>query len=227
MPIICTVVKNGRFAREIKMIIWIIFFISFFFIIIHLIHVKSYLVNTCQEFYLKLSWKKVKKTKPQNVKTTKKNLPKLYTQQVYTYNISRGWVVTMPETVEEKPKKTSEITKKTILVVDDEPDIRESVRMILQMNGYKVLIAVDGDDALVKIQEEKPDLILLDIMMPGTPIGEIVNQIKDIKIAFMSVVRISDARKKGLCTQENIVDFFQKPFNVNDLVSRVELILTE
>jgi len=133
----------------------------------------------------------------------------------------------MPETVEEKPKKTSEITKKTILVVDDEPDIRESVRMILQMNGYKVLIAVDGDDALVKIQEEKPDLILLDIMMPGTPIGEIVNQIKDIKIAFMSVVRISDARKKGLCTQENIVDFFQKPFNVNDLVSRVELILTE
>jgi len=133
----------------------------------------------------------------------------------------------MSETVEQKPKKSSEKTKKTILVVDDEPDIRESVKMILQMNGYRVLTAVDGDDALAKAQEEKPDLILLDIMMPGTPVSEIINQIKDIKIAFMSVVRISDARKKGLCTQENIVDFFQKPFNVSDLVSRVELILTE
>ena len=133
----------------------------------------------------------------------------------------------MPETVQQKPKKPSEKNKKTILVVDDEPDIRESVRMILQMNGYRVLTAVDGDDALVKIQGEKPDLILLDIMMPGTPVSEIVNQIKDIKIAFMSVVRISDARKKGLCTQGNIVDFFQKPFNVSDLVSRVELILTD
>jgi response regulator RpfG family c-di-GMP phosphodiesterase len=64
-------------------------------------------------------------------------------------------------------------------------------------------------------------------MMPGTPVADIVNQIKDIKIAFMSVVRISDARKRGLCEQENIVDFFQKPFNVSDLIDRVELLLKD
>lgn len=116
---------------------------------------------------------------------------------------------------------------KTILVVDDEPDIRQSVKQILQVNGYTVVTAVDGGDCLKKLKELTPDLILLDIMMPGTPVGDVVKQIKDVKIAFMSVVRISDARKRGLCTQDNIVDFFQKPFNVSDLVDRVELILSE
>lgn len=113
--------------------------------------------------------------------------------------------------------------KKSILVVDDEPDVRQSVKMILEMNGYQVTEAVDGDDCLKKIKEKKPDLILLDIMMPGTPVSEVVKQIKNIKIAFMSVVRISDARKKGLTTQDNIVDFLQKPFNVSDLIERVKI----
>jgi DNA-binding response OmpR family regulator len=116
---------------------------------------------------------------------------------------------------------------KTILVVDDELDIRQSVKQILEVNGYTVETAVDGDDCLKKLNELTPDLILMDIMMPGTPVGDVVKQITDIKIAFMSVVRISDARKRGLCTQDNIVDFFQKPFNVSDLIDRVELVLSE
>jgi DNA-binding response OmpR family regulator len=113
---------------------------------------------------------------------------------------------------------------KKILVVDDEPDIRQSVKMILEINGYVVETAINGDECLQKIEKDRPDLILLDIMMPGTPVTEVIKKIKDIKIAFMSVVRISDARKKGLCTQDNIVDFFQKPFNVNELIERIELI---
>ena len=115
---------------------------------------------------------------------------------------------------------------KKILVVDDEPDIRESVRMILEKNGYNVITAENGDECLETVKET-PDLILLDIMMPGTPVSEVVKKINDIKIAFMSVVRISDARKRGLTTQDNIVDFFQKPFNVTDLIDRVEIILNE
>ena len=116
---------------------------------------------------------------------------------------------------------------KTILVVDDEPDIRESVKMILVKNGYKVITAEDGDECLNIIQQTKPDLILLDIMMPGTPVIKVVKQISDIKIAFMSVVRISEARKMGLTEQENIVDFFQKPFNVTDLIDRIELLISD
>ena len=114
-----------------------------------------------------------------------------------------------------------------ILIIDDEPDIRQSVKMILEKNSYRVITAEDGDDCLEKLKEIKPDLILLDIMMPGIPVTEILKQIKDIKIAFMSVVRISDARKKGLTNQDNVVDFFQKPFNVTDLIDRVEVILSK
>jgi len=117
--------------------------------------------------------------------------------------------------------------KKKILVVDDEEDIRKSVRMILEVNGYEVYTAIDGDDLLNKLSQITPDLILLDIMMPGPPIQDIIKRIQDIKIAFMSVVRISDARKRGLCSQDNIVDFFQKPFNVTDLIDRIELILAD
>ena len=116
---------------------------------------------------------------------------------------------------------------KAILVVDDDPDVVESVKRILKVNEYTVYTAEDGDECLKKVREVKPDLILLDIMMPGTPVSEIIKQIKDTKIAFMSVVRASDAEKRGLCSQENIVDFFQKPFDVSDLISRVEQLLKE
>ena len=114
---------------------------------------------------------------------------------------------------------------KTILVVDDEPDIRESVKNILEKQGYRVLTAADGGDCLNTLHEVTPDLILLDIMMPSIPVGELVKQIENVKIAFMSVMGISEARKQGLCEQDNIVDFIQKPFDTNDLISRVNLIL--
>ena len=101
------------------------------------------------------------------------------------------------------------------------------MKLILETNGYNVITAVDGNECLNKLKVTKPDLILLDIMMPEIPVDDVIKQIKDIKIAFMSVVRISDARKRGLCEQDNIVDFFQKPFNVSDLIDRVELLLND
>ena len=71
---------------------------------------------------------------------------------------------------------------KKIMVVDDEADIRSSVKTILEKEGYEVITAVNGDDCLKKLEKGKPDLILLDIMMPGTPVREIVKKIKEVKI---------------------------------------------
>ena len=116
---------------------------------------------------------------------------------------------------------------KTILVVDDEPDVRDTVKMILEKKGYRVITAVDGDDCLNRLREANPDLILLDIMMPGTPVKEIIEKIENIKIAFLSVVRTSEAEKRDLLRQKNIVDFIQKPFDVNDLIKRIEAVLNE
>lgn len=111
---------------------------------------------------------------------------------------------------------------KTVLVVDDEPDIRESVKLALEKNKYRVLTAVDADDCLKKLKTVKPDLILLDIMMPGTPVREAVKKIKDVKIAYLSVVRVQEVEKEEMLRQKNIVDFIQKPFDINDLLARVK-----
>ena len=114
---------------------------------------------------------------------------------------------------------------KKIMVVDDEADIRSSVKTILEKEGYEVITAVNGDDCLKKLEKGKPDLILLDIMMPGTPVREVVKKIKNVKISYLSVVRTSEAEKEKLLGQNNIVDFIQKPFDIKDLVKRVKKIV--
>lgn len=112
------------------------------------------------------------------------------------------------------------------MVVDDEPDIRESVKTILEKNGYGVVTAVNGDDCLKKLPKQKVDLILLDIMMPGTPVREIIPKIKNTKIVFLSVVKTSEIETENLLKSKNIVDFIQKPFDIDDLLSRVKKILS-
>jgi DNA-binding response OmpR family regulator len=112
-----------------------------------------------------------------------------------------------------------------LMLVDDEADIRSTVKTLLEKNGYKVVTAVSGDDCLEKLKTVKPDLILLDIMMPGTPTPEVVKKIKGVKVVFFSVVRVSDAEKENLLKNGNVVDFIQKPFDIKDLLNRVKKIV--
>ena len=112
---------------------------------------------------------------------------------------------------------------KKIMIVDDEPDIRTTVKAVLEKNGYKVVSAVNADDCLKKVNAgEKPDLILMDIMMPGTPVREIIPKLGKVKIAYLSVVRTSEAEKEDLMKNKNIIDFIQKPFDINELLKRVK-----
>jgi DNA-binding response OmpR family regulator len=112
---------------------------------------------------------------------------------------------------------------KKIMIVDDEPDIRTPVKEVLERNGYKVSVAVNADDCLKKVRAgEKPDLILMDIVMPGTPVRKIVPKLGKIKIVYLSVVRTSEAEKADLMKNKNIVDIIQKPFELSELVKRVK-----
>lgn len=112
--------------------------------------------------------------------------------------------------------------QKTILLVDDESDIRFTVKEILQKNGYNVYLAVNGDDCLEKIGIVKPDLVIMDIMMPGTPVRDIVSKLGKTKVVYFSVVRIGEAEREELLKTKNIVDFIQKPFEINDFLSRIK-----
>ena len=114
---------------------------------------------------------------------------------------------------------------KTIMIVDDEPDNITTVKAVLEKNGYKVVTAINGDDCLKKLPKQKVDLILLDIMMPGTPVRDVVQKIKGTKIAYLSVVRVSEAEKEDMLKSKNIVDFIQKPFDIDDLLLRVRKIV--
>lgn len=112
---------------------------------------------------------------------------------------------------------------KTVMVVDDEADIRTTVKQVLEKSGYNVIQAVNADDCLKKINAgEKPNLILMDIMMPGTPVREIIPKLSKFKIAYLSVVRTSEAEREDLMKSKNIVDFIQKPFDINELIKRVK-----
>jgi CheY-like chemotaxis protein len=123
---------------------------------------------------------------------------------------------------ESKKTPSKKGSQKLIMVVDDEPDNVTTVKAVLENNNFKVVSAVNGDDCLEKLKKVKPDLILMDIMMPGTPVREVVKQIKDVKIAYLSVVRTSEAEKEQLLGQKNIVDFIQKPFDINELLDKVK-----
>lgn len=129
----------------------------------------------------------------------------------------------MPQTIKKQSAGTVQApAKKTIMVVDDEPDILVTVKTVLESNGYNVVTAINGDDCLKKLPGKNVDLILMDIMMPGTPVKQVVGQISGVKIAYLSVVRTSEAEKEELLTTANVVDFIQKPFDLENLLKRVK-----
>ena len=114
---------------------------------------------------------------------------------------------------------------KIIMVVDDNEDLRKIIKRILDKEGYETIIASNGNDCLNKIKVVKPDLILLDIMMPGMPVADLIKQIQDIKIAYLSAVGISQSDKETMMQQKNIIDFIQKPFETQDLIAKIKVMV--
>jgi len=117
------------------------------------------------------------------------------------------------------------MSKKSIILVDDEPDTRKVVKIVLEGAGYEVITAVDGDDCLEKLKKQKPDLILMDVRMPGTPVKEVVPRIKGVKIAYFSSSRIGNEERKELTSLENVVAFFDKAMDNDELINSIKKII--
>ncbi len=123
-----------------------------------------------------------------------------------------------------------EIVKaKKILIADDEPDILEIISFNLQKEGYEVFTAKDGNDALVKAKQHQPDLIILDIMMPGKTGIEVCSilrtqpQFKDTIIVFLTALSDETSEIKGLETGAD--DYITKPISTKVITSKVSSLL--
>ena len=118
---------------------------------------------------------------------------------------------------------------KKILIADDEPDILEIVGFNLEAEGYNVYKANDGDEAIDKAKLIKPDLIILDIMMPkktGVEVCTILRtqpQFNDTLIIFLTALSDEGSQIKGLDTGAD--DYVSKPISPKVLVSRVNALL--
>lgn len=116
--------------------------------------------------------------------------------------------------------------KKQILVVDDEPRMVRFVKMNLDLEGYITLEANDGLQALEKVREYQPDLVLLDVEMPGLDGFETLKRIREISDAAVIMLTVrsdEDDRIRGLDLGAD--DYVTKPFSPRELSSRIRAVL--
>ena len=121
------------------------------------------------------------------------------------------------------------MTKERILIVDDEKNIVSSLQEILNDEGYDIVTAEDGLDALEMVQAEPPDLVLLDIWIPGMDGIEVLQAIKtyhpEIEVLVMSGHGTIDTAVKA--TKLGAYDFIEKPFSVDALLETIASVLAD
>ena len=118
---------------------------------------------------------------------------------------------------------------KTILVIDDEDDIRRFLDLVLRERGYLVATASSGKEGLERARADKPDLVLLDIMMPGLDGWQVLERLKgDRATAGIPVAILSaraETRDPALWRGRGAVAYIAKPFALHTLFARLEEIL--
>lgn len=117
----------------------------------------------------------------------------------------------------------------TILIADDEPNILLSLEFLMQREGYRVLVARDGQQALDTILQQRPDLVLLDVMMPfksGFDVCQAVrehDELAGIRILMLTAKGRDTDMAKGLALGAD--DYMTKPFSTRELVDKVRSLL--
>ena len=113
-----------------------------------------------------------------------------------------------------------------ILVVDDEPALRDAVSYSLRSEGYDVTAVADGEAALALVESDPPDVVVLDVMLPGLSGVEVCRRLRDVGDVPILMLTARDAevdRVMGL--EAGADDYVTKPFSMAELVSRVRAIL--
>ncbi|MGZ5405707.1 MAG: response regulator transcription factor [Nocardioides sp.] len=115
-----------------------------------------------------------------------------------------------------------------VLIVDDEPNIVISLQFLMKQGGYETSVARDGDEALLEVERFRPDLVLLDVMMPLRDGYEVCQQLRsdgwnDLKIVMLTAKGRETEVAKGLALGADA--YVTKPFSTSDLVATVTRLL--
>jgi two-component system response regulator ResD len=119
-------------------------------------------------------------------------------------------------------------TRGTVLVVDDEPTITEVVARYLERAGYRTRVAADGQRAIEMATSQRPDLVLLDLMLPGLDGLEVMRRLRELdrdRIAVILLTAKGDESDRVIGLRLGADDYVVKPFSPAELVARVDAVL--
>jgi len=121
--------------------------------------------------------------------------------------------------------------QKKILVVDDEADLVETIRFPLEMEGFNVLVSYNGEDALSQARKEKPDLILLDLMLPKLDGYKVCRLLKfDERYKHIPILMLTaktQEKDKILGKETGADEYITKPFDIDELMKKVKTYLNK
>ena len=117
--------------------------------------------------------------------------------------------------------------RKKILIVDDDPGIRNSLSAFLSRSGFEVVTAVDGEQGLERLQNSNPDLIVLDVLMPRLDGRETLRTIRRAGnwIPVILLTQVGEASERAMALEEGADDYINKPFEAQELVARIRAVL--
>ena len=125
-------------------------------------------------------------------------------------------------------KDSGQKAGKRILLVDDDAEIVESLRLALESNGYNVLVARDGNQGLALSERENPDLVILDMMMPkrsGFLVLEKMRRTRDTPLRVIMITANEGSRHKAYAEMLGVDDYIRKPFPMDRLIESVQRLI--
>jgi DNA-binding response OmpR family regulator len=125
-------------------------------------------------------------------------------------------------------KDSAQKGSKRILLVDDDAEIVESLRLALEANGYTVLVARDGNQGLALSERENPDLVILDMMMPkrsGFLVLEKMRRTRDTPMRVIMITANEGTRHKAYAEMLGVDDYIRKPFPMDRLIESVQRLI--
>jgi DNA-binding response OmpR family regulator len=115
----------------------------------------------------------------------------------------------------------------SVLLVDDEPAITDNLAPFLQRAGFDVTVAADGDAALARIQAREPDLVVLDVLMPGTDGRAVLRAVRrqGRAVPIILLTQVGESGERAMALEEGADDYLNKPFDPHELVARIRAVL--